>query len=63
MRRSALVNSSSVGLAVPCSSSLIKLSTLCLDLSSPDIEIVSFNAFAAAHMFAVVCSGVGGSGP
>ena len=46
----------------PCSSPLMKLSTLCFDLSFPDVEIASFNAFTSAHILAVVSFGVGGNG-
>ena len=60
--RLSLAISSSVTLAVPCSRSFKKLSTLCFDLSFSEIEISFLNEFTSAHMLAAVFSGVGGSG-
>ena len=47
--RSSLANSSSVRLAFLCSSSFMKLSTLCFDISFSDIEISFFNAFTCPY--------------
>ena len=61
--RLSMTTSKPVKLAVSRSSSLKKLFTLCLDLSFPDIEIASFNAFRSDPILAVICSSVGGQGP
>ena len=59
MMRFRLVNSSSVKLAVPSSSSFKNVSLLCPDLSFSYSEISFFNTVTSAHMLAVASSSVG----